>query len=385
MKKANSNSQKNIDKYKIRTGIIYRNSKPHLYSKHAYFPSIVVLNNGDMLASIVIGEAFEAINSNIYITRSKDKGETWDTPALLVKSNQEKFISLYGRIASIHDESIIVNILKMYRESFLEEGLTNPKNMGFVPTDLMLINSKNLGYDWSNLKLVKPSLIGPAFEMCSPLIPLKDGRLLWPTSTWRGWNGYSPNGMKMIALISYDNGKTWPEHTDIINSYKKGIIFWEGKVIELIDGSLLAVAWAFDEKNNINLPNQFAISHNGGKTWSSPTSTNILGETMSVLSLTNGKILAVYRRMDKPGLWLSLVSLRHNKWINEKSIPLWGNIMHNLTNRTDSMVENFNKLRFGAPCINLINDTTVYIAFWCYEDMVSNIRWFKLNIESLID
>jgi hypothetical protein len=44
------------------------------------------------------------------------------------------------------------------------------------------------------------------------------------------------------------------------------------------------------------------------------------------------------------------------------------------------MVENFQVLRFGAPCITALPDGTLFVAFWGYEDCVSNIRWFKLRI-----
>ena len=41
------------------TGLIYRNPKPHLHAIHAYFPSVVQLTNGELLCSLVLGEAFD--------------------------------------------------------------------------------------------------------------------------------------------------------------------------------------------------------------------------------------------------------------------------------------------------------------------------------------
>ncbi len=43
-----------------KTGLIYRNPMPHVHSEHAYFPSVATLASGRMLASLVIGEAFES-------------------------------------------------------------------------------------------------------------------------------------------------------------------------------------------------------------------------------------------------------------------------------------------------------------------------------------
>ena len=44
------------------------------------------------------------------------------------------------------------------------------------------------------------------------------------------------------------------------------------------------------------------------------------------------------------------------------------------------MAQNFNVLKFGAPCITRLPDGIVIVAFWCYEDCVSSIRWFKLKV-----
>lgn len=49
-------------------------------------------------------------------------------------------------------------------------------------------------------------------------------------------------------------------------------------------------------------------------------------------------------------------------------------------NKSDNMVKDFNELKFGAPCITILPDNSIYIAFWCYEKMVSNIRWIKVKI-----
>ena len=61
----------------LRTGLVYRNSKPHVHSVHAYFPSVVLLDNGDLLCTLVLGEAFEAPNCHTCVARSTDGGETW--------------------------------------------------------------------------------------------------------------------------------------------------------------------------------------------------------------------------------------------------------------------------------------------------------------------
>ena len=37
------------------SGLIYRHPKPHVRSVQAYFPSVVIMENGDLLATLVLG------------------------------------------------------------------------------------------------------------------------------------------------------------------------------------------------------------------------------------------------------------------------------------------------------------------------------------------
>jgi hypothetical protein len=362
------------------TGLIYRNPSPHVSSKQAYFPSVVFMENGEMLASFVIGEAFEAVNMNTYITHSKDMGETWSKPEPLLIQQPNNLLSNCSRTTSFPNGNIVAVVVQSHREGHPEEGLANPENIGFVPTDLLLVRSKDFGYSWELPEIIDPPLVGPSFELCSPIVPLRDGRWLWPTSTWRSWEGYSPNGMKMIALVSYDEGNTWPEYIDVMNDNEDKIIYWESKIIELSNGFLVAVAWAYNEAQGKDLPNHYTISRDGGKTWLPPSSTHIQGQTMAIAELHDGHLLTVYRRIDKPGLWVTISKLENDAWINENEFPLWGSQETSLVHKSDSMVQDFNELKFGAPCITVLSDNCVYVTFWCYEKMVSNIRWFKLSV-----
>src|SRR5687767_8146886 len=61
----------------LQSGIIYSNPLAHVHSVHGYFPSVVAMDNGEMLCTIVLGEAFEAANLSTHISRSCDGGETW--------------------------------------------------------------------------------------------------------------------------------------------------------------------------------------------------------------------------------------------------------------------------------------------------------------------
>lgn len=365
----------------LETGLVYRNPKPYLRSVHAYFPSITVLSVNEILATLVLGSAFESVDCHVYIARSRDSGKTWTMEGSIYESSSDRPTSETCRITRMADGEIVAFGAR-YDRSNPEEGLTNHKTLGFVPVELILFRSRDDGCTWSGPEVIEPPLVGPSFEICCPILSLKDGLWLAPTSTWKGWNGECPNGMKAIALCSYDRGRTWPECVDVMDNYANHIIYWEQKIIELDGDRLLSVAWAFNEATGKDLPNQYAISENGGRCFGRPQSTGLLGQTLTPILLEDGRILSIYRRMDKPGLWANVSYLKGNRWINETESPLWGIQVHSFNKKgpTKNMADAFNILKFGAPCATILPNGEVFVAFWCVEECVSNIRWFRLQV-----
>jgi hypothetical protein len=359
------------------SGLIYRNPKPFLRSIQAYFPSVVSLGDGELVASIVLGEAFEALNSRVYLTRSLDWGKTWQLEGRITKLAGSAPFSEYGRITALNKRELVAWIFRHTRVD-PEMGLTNPENMGFVETHMLIYRSADLGRHWTGPQVLTPPLEGPAFEICSPIIPLSDGRWLAPTSTWRGWNGECPNGMKALCLISDDRGETWPDYFNVMDGSYQDIIFWEQKTIELEDGRLISVAWTYDEQQDADLENHYALSQDG-RTFSAPAATGLQGQTPAISYLGGDRLLVVYRRTDRPGLWANIASLDGDRWSNLSEICLWGPSRVQNTAQKSTMVEAFHQLRFGAPCITALGNGELLIAFWCVEDCVANIRYIRLG------
>ncbi len=363
------------------TGLIYRNPRPHVRSVHAYFPSVVLLRNDELLACFALGEAFEAVDLHTCLARSADCGETWEYQGRLHPAKADCLTSDTGRLTVLPNGEVLALLCRCERDAHPEEGLTNPANLGFVPTRFLLLRSADNGRTWSQPRPVVPPVEGSSFEMCCPVTPLSDGRWLLPTSTWRGWDGHCPGGMRAVAFVSEDRGATWPYHLEVMADPQRRVIYWESKIVELPDGRLLATAWAYDEAAARDLPNHYALSPDRGHTWTPPLSTGLQGQTLTPLVLSDGRILSVYRRTDWAGLWAQLARLEGNTWVNEEEVLLWGAGAPGLAGGA-SMAENFQALRFGAPCLTDLGGSEVIVAFWCYEDCVSNIRWIRLSVHA---
>jgi hypothetical protein len=361
----------------IETGLIYRNPKPHLYSRQAAFPSLVLLPNGELLASFAIGSGFEAADQHTELARSADGGRTWSLAGAVFNERGDRPTSANVRISRVPDGELLAVGVRADR-SRADEGLTNPATQGFVETELILLRSSDDGHSWRGPDVVAPPLVGPSFELCSPVVPLSDGRWLWPTSTWKGWDGDSPNGMKAIALVSHDRGLTWPEYVEVMNGVAENVIFWEQKIVDIDDGRLLAVCWTHDLGQGADRPVHYAISKDYGRSFGPPRSTGLHGQTSTPIWLGDGRLLCVYRRTDMPGLWAAYGRIGGDEWINDAQLPLWGYAGAGNMVGGENLSLAFTTLKFGLPAGLPLPDGQVFVAFWCVEECVYTIRWFRI-------
>jgi hypothetical protein len=363
----------------IETGLFYRNPKPHLYSRQASFPALVLLPSGELLASFAIGSGFEAADQHTELARSGDGGRTWQLVGAVFNELTDRPTSANVRISRMPDGELIAFGVRSDR-SREDEGLTNPETQGFVETELIQLRSADDGRTWQGPIVVTPPLVGPSFELCSPVVPLGDGRWLWPTSTWKGWNGDCPNGMKAIALVSHDRGHTWPEYVGVMNGTAEDVIFWEQKIVDMGDGRLLAVCWTHDMAQGVDRPVHYAISPDNGRSFGPPRSTGLHGQTSTPIWLGNGRLVCIYRRTDKPGLWATYARIDGDVWVNEAELPLWGYDRSDAANIVggENLSRSFTTLKFGLPAGLLLPDGQVYVAFWCVEECVYVIRWFLI-------
>ncbi|HEY2249840.1 MAG TPA: sialidase family protein [Planctomycetaceae bacterium] len=359
-------------------GIVYKNPKPFLAAVHAWHPSLVLLPDGELVATFDLGQAVESLDYHTCLSRSADGGQTWSPPVPLFHDTSQRPATHSIRVGAVADGTLVGFGARFHRDN-PDEGLVNRENLGYVPMDLFLLRSRDAGHTWIGPQDVTPPLVGPAFEMCHRIIELADGRWLAPTSTWKGWDGDAPQGMQAIALVSHDQGKTWPEYLSVIDQTANRVISWEQSLAQLPDGRLVAVVWSFDEVGGRSLPNRYAVSRDG-KSFCAPRENRLQGETAKLLTLDDGRLLCLYRRMDKPGLWSNLVGLDGDDWVNLEEAVLWQGTASGMSGARSSGDE-LSALKFGYPSMVQFPDGHVLAVFWCVEDCLHVIRWQRIELD----
>ena len=365
------------------TSHIYRNPKPHLRARHAWHPTLVVIDQNELIAAFDIGEAVESLDYRTYISRSRDGGQTWDAPVPMFSDNLVKHPTRHtthiSRPRRMSDGELVAFIARFYRDD-PEQGIWNPDTTGVVEMDLMVARSPDGGLTWRQPQHIAPPLVGQPFEVCHTIIELANGQWLAPVSCLRCWDGEAPNGLKVIAMVSADQGKTWPTYIDILDDFANGIVHFEQSVVQLADERLLAVGWAFDERSGKTEAVNYAVSHDG-KTFSTPPRpTGLSGETSKLLALPDGRVVCVYRGIDPPGLCGTIAHLDGKQWRHDEPQVLWQGTSPTRMFGEATATDELRSLKLGCPNLTLLPDGDVLVAFWCHEDEVYNIRWIRLSV-----
>jgi hypothetical protein len=187
--------------------------------------------------------------------------------------------------------------------------------------------------------------------------------------------------MKAVALVSYDRGKTWPEHIDIFDGYSEGKIHFEQSLVLLPDERLLACAWVLDEITGRTLDVVYSISDDG-RSFNTPRSTGLPGETSKLVVLSDGRIACFFRNLEEPGLGVEVFALQGDEWRTEQRMTAWQGPLTSLFGER-SAADELAELKLGYPSPVVLPDGSVLCAFWCRISEVNEIRWVRLHPNDL--
>jgi hypothetical protein len=92
-------------------------------------------------------------------------------------------------------------------------------------------------------------------------------------------------------------------------------------------------------------------------------------------------MLAIYRGGAKtPGLIAAVARVQGEKWTTESSQAIWQGAASRMLG-TGNFSDELSGLKLGSPSVKRCADGTVLVAFWCQEEGLGCIRWFRLKID----
>ncbi len=364
----------------IETHVVYDNPTPNNCSRHGSFPGLVELPSGELLALFVMGSAFESADATTMVTRSADRGKTWQLQGPLhIKDEAHQFDADTMKPMLLADGTLIAAGYRFHRTD-PEQQLVNPETDGVRPGDNIIAFSRDEGHTWTHPRII-PRSHDQLIELSGPLVQLKNGSVLGTGLLFPQWDGTQPNGADGVLLRSDDNGQTWNDHTRFFVDPNQCYSPSESRLCEMQPGRLVTIAWVTDHVQGKNKCNHVTVSHDNGTTWSTPIDTGILGQASNLMHWQDDLLLSIHaqREGDDIGLYVRLVDFTNDQWRTLAQTNIWANAPAMKVASYASMGSN---LRFGQPSLLNLGDGEVLASHWAIENGQGRILTHRLRVRA---
>ena len=340
----------------------------HVDRRDSAFPTLVRLDNGDIICGYSVGGGPNATGGTDF-SRSTDEGMSW---------------SHQGTILGASSSPKTANNLRLSRTpegTMLAYGQRDHRREDDKPfeehNEPVLCRCTDGGGSWSVAEVI-PSLVGGPFEISNPIVVASDGRWLAPAATL-------PSQEKLferaVVFESSDQGRSWSGFHTVFEDPDQRVGFLEQKLIKLDGDRILAVAWIMPFGNGPDEENRFAISDDGGRSWSESYSTGIMGQTMTPIWLGDDRLLVLYnRRYGQQGVQMCLVRFGTTGWDLEYEGTLWDAQSSRQRAGDADGVDEMLVFAFGYPWALSLGGDRFLSVHWCKEEGKCGIRWTRLRI-----
>jgi sialidase-1 len=364
----------------LESHVVYENPKPHVHSRHGYFPGLALLPSGELLAMFMLAEAFEAPNGTTYVTRSTDGGRSWRLQGPVYDKRVVRYETTDVMKPTLLGDGRLIAIGYRFDRHDPEQGIGIEETGGLLPGDDIVCFSADEGKTWSVPQTIprsRPELI----EISGPCIELRSGELVAAGALLKMADGSNPSGQQGILVRSRDGGRTWDDGTVFFQSPAGNLTPYESRLAEMPDARLVALVWAYDTSCGKHHANMVAVSRDGGYTWSAPIGTGVMAQASNLLPWRGDLLLTIHaHRGDDPAIRVRVVDFAGDRFrvIEEKSI--WGAGAGAQTHAGQSMAAMFTSLKFGQPSLVRLSNDEYLAAHWSVDDGQGKIRAHRIRV-----
>ena len=239
-------------------------------NRDSSFPTLVRLDNGDILAGFTVGGG-PSVTGGTDLARSTDNGRSWSLQGTILEPGDNPRTTNSLRLSRTPQGMVIAYGTRAYPpEEKKQFGSATRK-------EPIVCLSRDQGKTWTEPQLLPTSIPGP-FEIASPIIVASNGNWLAPAATLTEQDRL---GERLVMFISEDEGKTWPRASLAMKDPEGVKGFFEQKLTRLDGDRVMAVSWTLRMGDYSDFEDHFVISDDGGDTWGPLRSTGIRGQTMT--------------------------------------------------------------------------------------------------------
>ena len=177
----------------VESHVIFENPKPMLRSRHGFFPGVVELLSGELLALLVIGEAFESVDLTTHVARSADGGRTWQLQGPVhERTDKDRPTSDFLKPQVLRDGSLIALGYRFHRDD-PEQPIAIQETDGVLPGDDIVAFSTDDGRTWTVPQVI-PHSTPELLEIPARSAQLASGDIVATAGLFKMPDGSNPSG-----------------------------------------------------------------------------------------------------------------------------------------------------------------------------------------------
>lgn len=368
----------------IDQGIIYSGT-PN--TKHAIlsFPSVVQLTNSTLLAGFQASSLKNNTDSHILFSRSFDGGKTWEEPFAPFGNEtlwKERVIHL-AYVSEVSPGRLIANLLWCDHLGDPSLEFFNPGTEGVLPISIYLSESADDGLTWSIPGKIDAGELGSTpIPIMGPISRINDHELICPFETSKNYDDTGPWIHKAAYFISRDEGKTWPEYKIVAHDPQNKIFYWDHRIANFGSGLLIDMLWAYDNVQKKQLNAHMSKTSDGGKTWSAPVDTGLVGQPWPIAIDEKTFLVACVDRYQSKTIRVVKTDDFGRSWDAARSVVIY-NHQQKQQERSEKLDDYL--VEMGSWAYGLVNgiklsNGNVLVTYYAGNGLTTNICWSLLEI-----
>ena len=347
---------------------------------HARMPGIAQLPSGELVAMYELTEVIDKTLAYMYVSRSKDLGETWQFQGEMYDTLKENVDFQFDECVKplVLADGTLIAVGYRFNRPDLNVPIVNPETGGFLWGPNVVSFSKNNGKTWTVTEPIDCG-VPETLEIAGSAIQARSGDIIAIGGVFKKWDGSNPTGQVGIFIRSKDNGIHW-QSSVYYQDHVKGTTPYEARLCEMQDKRLVAIVWAYSHKEELNYPNHVVVSHDNGTTWSDPIDTGHMAQSTGVMWVRDELLMTIHchRAGEDVGLYARLVDFTNDKWNVLEELLIWR--PEQAQSNTGTIADQVGALEFGQPELLRLHNGDILAYHWGKENSLAKIKAHRLKL-----
>jgi len=341
-------------------------------------PSCVVIQHDTLLSTYITQSAMGINDFCPHLAKSRDGGIRWQDCG-----------PIWPQLAD--DWSILVTISRgpsgelflfgsRCRIDHTDETFWCEATQGLKENELVWSRSHDDGATWTDPAPI-PMPFSAAAEAPLPMCISQSGRWI---CCYSPYNTFDPSvtvdRSQAVVLVSDDEGQTW-QHDRLLSYRESQSGNAAVSVTELSSGRFLAAGWHLHLAEEQDFPNGFAMS-NDGLHWEPTRSTGIMGQSVGLAPLPDGRVLMYYtqRKHGPVGIGMAVAHPQAETFGLEQTEIVWHAERATEHNSSGDHAE-WTDFAFGMTVVTRLDTKTVLLSFWLHQPDGRGVRYVRFRIK----